>query len=310
MNMALLSLTSSIVCFFAFVFYLIQSFRMKKTTKRVENWFENENSKVRKSFILGIGDKFDQSEFAQDLSIKLTRANLKLKPSEYAGTCLLLFLTMVFIGYHFMQLVFLLSLIVSYLVVWVGSKFFLNSRQNKRTELVNKQLPEICRMLSNSVKAGLTIPQGMEMVAREISEPAGPEFQTMVQQLQFGDDFEEVMTRFRDRVDSKDLMIFVSTILIQRKVGGNLAEILSLMAETLEERARVNKEVSTVTAESKFVSIILPVLPLAMALMMNLIIPGFLNPLFSLFGMILLAIFLAIQVASFLIIRQITKIRV
>jgi tight adherence protein B len=109
---------------------------------------------------------------------------------------------------------------------------------------------------------------------------------------------------------SKDLNIFVSTILIQRKVGGNLTEVLSLMAQTLEERARVNKEVDTVTAESKFVAYILPIMPLMMAMMMNLFIPGFLNPLFTPLGLILLAVFLAMQLFAFMLIKKVTKIRV
>jgi tight adherence protein B len=165
-------------------------------------------------------------------------------------------------------------------------------------------------MMSNAIKAGLTIPQGIELVGRDIKAPAGPEFLMMDQQLRLGDDFEEVMDRFRDRVVSKDLNIFVSTILIQRKVGGNLTEVLSMMAQTLEERARVNKEVDTVTAESKFIAYILPIMPLMMAMMMNLFIPGFLNPLFTPLGLILLAVFLAMQLFAFMLIKKVTKIRV
>src|SRR5690606_40643022 len=66
---------------------------------------------------------------------------------------------------------------------------------------------------------------------------SGPEFRGMVQQLRLGTSFEEVMQQLRERFVSKELNIFVSTVVIQHRVGGNLAEVLSIMADTLEERS-------------------------------------------------------------------------
>lgn len=310
MNIVWLSTSAAVFSFFLFLYYVFQAKGAKKTRKRVEGWFDKERERERKSAILLIGDKYDNSELAEGLQRKLVQADLKLKPSEYVGMCLLLFILLLFVGHFLFKLIFIVNLTISYFIVWLGSKIFLKSRQNRRTESFNKQLPEICRMMSNAVKAGLTIPQGVEMVAKELKAPAGLEFQAMTQQLRLGDDFEEVMNRFRDRIASKELNIFVSTVLIQRRVGGNLAEVLGLMADTLEERARVNKEVDTVTAEAKFIAFILPIMPLMMAMMMNLFIEGFLNPLFSTWGLVLLSIFLIMQFVAFIIIRQITKIRV
>ena len=310
MNVVWMSASAAIFSFFLFVYYMMQGAAARNTKKRMEDWFERERERERKSAILLIGDKYDNSELAEELQKKLVQADISLKPSEYVGICILLFAAFMFVGHFMFQLIFIVNITVSYFVAWLGSKIFLKSRQNRRTESFNKQLPEICRMMSNTVKAGLTIPQGIEMVAKELKAPAGPEFQAMAQQLRLGDNFDDVMNRFRDRIASKELNIFVSTVLIQRRVGGNLAEVLSLMADTLEERARVNKEVDTVTAEAKFVAFILPIMPLMMALMMNLFIEGFLNPLFSTWGLLLLTIFLAMQFLAFIIIRQITKIRV
>lgn len=310
MNMVPLSMSAALFSFFLFIYYTAQASRMKKTRKRVEDWFDKERERERKSVILVVGDKYDQSELAESLQKKLIQADLKLKPSEYVGICLLLFVALLFVGHVLFKLLFIVNITLAYFIVWLGSKMYLKSQQNKRTEAFNKQLPEICRMMSNTVKAGLTIPQGIEMAANELKAPAGPEFQMMAHQLRLGDDFEEVINQFRERFASKELDIFVSTVLIQRRVGGNLAEVLSLMAGTLEERARVNKEVDTVTAEAKFIAFILPIMPLMMAMMMNLFIEGFLNPLFSTWGLVLLIIFLGMQFLAFIIIRQITKIRV
>jgi tight adherence protein B len=310
MILAWTTLSLAIFSFFLAIYFIKRSSSNKQVKKHMESWFVNEKKKERSSFIVGIGDKYDQSELAEELSKKLVQAHIPLKASEYAGICIMLFFLLWFVNHFILSLVFPLDASISYFIVWLGSKFLLKSRQNKRSENFNKQLPNICRMMSNSVKAGLTIPQGIEMIAQEVKAPAGPEFKKIDQQLSLGDDFEEVMMRLRDRFDSKDLHIFVSTLLIQRKVGGNLAEVLSLMAQTLEERARVSKEIDTVTAEAKFISYILPVMPIMMAMMMNLFIPGFLNPLFTPFGLILLAVFLGMQFIAFLLIKKITRIRV
>ncbi|GAK13687.1 Flp pilus assembly protein TadB [Geomicrobium sp. JCM 19039] len=121
---------------------------------------------------------------------------------------------------------------------------------------------------------------------------------------------EAVLNRLIERVDSEELKIFVHTVLIQRIVGGNLPEVLSHMAGTLEERERVHKEIKTLTAESKQVSYLLPAMPVVMVIMMNLVMPGFLNPLFTPFGLVLLAIVIVLQVLAFVIISKMSKVRV
>ena len=310
MNAVFISSGATIFALLVSCFYFFRYKANQKTHKKVEIWFDNNAGKERKSVVLLFGDKYDQSELAQDLQKKLIQADLKIKPSEYVGICIMLFFSILFVGYFLFKLIFLINLSLAFMIVWFGSKMFLKSRHNQLNEKLNKQLPEICRTLSNAIKAGLTIPQGIEMVGKEMNAPAGPEFRLMVQQLQLGNSFEEVMDQLRERFASKELNLFVSTILIQHRVGGNLAEVLSLMADTLEERARVNKEVDTVTAEAKFIAIILPVMPLMMALMMNLFIEGFLNPLFTKWGFILFLIFLGMQVLAYVVIRKITAIRV
>lgn len=303
-------LTSTIFAFCLSIYYMFRAKRQKETRKRVEDWFETDLQKERNSVVLLLGDLFDRSELSQELENKLKQANLTLKPSEYMGIYILLLCLFTFINYFLLGLYFLMSLLVGYLIVMGSSKAFLNSRKNKRTESFNSQLPEICRAMANGIKAGQTIPQAIEMVAQNTKAPNGPEFQRFNQQLKLGDSLETVMNGFRQRVPSKDVAIFVSTILIQQRVGGNLSAVLSNMAETLEERNRIHKEISTVTAESRSIAYILVVMPFLMALMMNLFIKGFLNVLFTPFGLILFVIFTAIVLCGFLLIKRITDIRV
>lgn len=301
---------ATLLSFFVFIYFSFLGVLANKSNKRVTKWFTDEKNEGRKSFIFLIGDKYDQSHFAEDLKEKLVKANLQIKPSEYMGILIGLFLLLWIANRFILSLMFPIDLFLAHLLVWAGSYIFLKSKQNKRSEEFNRLLPEICRMMSNTVKAGLTLQQGIDMVGREIKAPAGPEFVRISHQLRLGNSFEDVMNQFRKRVASKELQIFVNTMLIQRRVGGNLSEVLMLMAETLEERARVHKEIETVTAESRYIAIILPVLPIIMAIMMNIAIPGFLNPLFTPIGLVILAIFIVMQIISFLIIKKLATIRV
>ncbi|MCF6139555.1 type II secretion system F family protein [Pseudalkalibacillus berkeleyi] len=303
-------LSASFCAFILSAYYFKRMMTIKKTTSRAEEWFEDANQLERKSFVLLIGDRFDQSELSSDLKKKLVQANIQLQPSEYMGIYILTLTSLWFFNYFILGLYLFIGLTISYLITWLASKLYLSSRQNKRNESFNQQLPEICRMMANAVKAGQTIPQGIAMVGNEVKAPSGPEFKQMDQQLRLGDDLDEVMDRFRERVSSNEINIFVSTVLIQRRVGGNLAEILDLMAGTLEERARVYKEIQTVTAESKSIAYILVIMPLMMAVMMNLFIKGFLNVLFTTFGLILLAVFACMIGFAFILIKRITRIRV
>lgn len=303
-------LSGSIFTFITGIFYIVNGRKARDTVKRVDSWFEQEKKADRKSFVLLIGDKFDSSELSESLQKKLVQADLKLKPSEYTGIYILLLALLTFINVFILGLYVFIGFLFAYAIVAIGSKFFLNSRKGKRMDTFNEQLPEICRMMSNCIKAGQTIPQAMEMVGRDVKEPSKNEFQQMDYQLKLGDSLEYVMNGFRERVPSNDMTIFVSTILIQQRVGGNLAEVLSTMAETLEERSRVHKEIRTVTAESRSIAYILIFMPFLMAMMMNLFIKGFLNVLFTPFGMILSAIFAGIVSIAFFIIKRITNIRV
>lgn len=310
MNLAWILLAASIFSFIIGISFIVKSRNMKGTNKRVDEWFENDAKAERKSFVLLFGDKFDSSDLSETLQKRLIQADITLKPSEYMGIYILLLFLLTFINTYVLGLYFLMGFLFAYLIVSIGSRFYLNSRQNKRTESFNAQLPEICRMMSNGIKAGQTIPQTIEMIGRDVEKPSQMEFRNMDYQLKLGDSLEYVMSDFKERVKSNDINIFVSTILIQQRVGGNLAEVLSNMAETLEERRRVDKEIKTITAESRSIAYILVFMPFLMVMMMNLFIKGFLNVLFTPLGMLVFAGFSAMVFAAFFIIKRITDIRV
>ncbi|SDH74749.1 tight adherence protein B [Alteribacillus persepolensis] len=305
-----LVLTLSLFSFMIFLYYIVKMYRMAKPRRRVQTWFKTQDEEKRRSFIFLLGDQFDESLMAEELDKKLKQGAIPMKPSEYAAICIGLFLVLWLISRVILELMFPIDLVVAYVIVKIGSNVYLKTKREKRSEAFNQQLPDVCRMLGNTVKAGLTLQQGITMAGKELKAPAGPEFAKMSRQLSLGDSFERVVYRFIEQVDSREVKVMMNTVLIQRRIGGNLAEVMEMMAGTLEERGRVHKEMSAVTAESKYVAFILPILPIATAIMLNLFIPGFLNPLFTPLGLILIAVFVVVLVISSYAIKKVTDIRV
>ncbi|WP_050980488.1 type II secretion system F family protein [Alkalibacillus haloalkaliphilus] len=121
---------------------------------------------------------------------------------------------------------------------------------------------------------------------------------------------ENALRTVQKRNKSRDFNLFIATLLIQKKTGGNLALTLETMANTFEDRKVLNQIIKTMTSEQKYISLIVPILPIFLLLVMNNVIDGFIDPLWSGFGLVILVLFLAAIVLSFILIRKITDIKV
>ncbi|WP_235872309.1 type II secretion system F family protein [Siminovitchia acidinfaciens] len=288
-------------------YYLGYRSQKKEWEKKVRHWFPEEQ---RKSFISVWGDRYDQSKNAETLRAKLLNANLKILPSEYLGIHILGFLVFIvlFVNIFKMPPVISTLIAIGLLIASHYSLFYL--RKNKYEERFNEQLGEVCRMLGNAARSGMTISQGVDLVAREIPEPAGTEFKRISHELKLGVSMESALKSTQKKNKSRDFQLFIATLLIQKKTGGNLALTLETMANTLEERKVLNQVIKTMTSEQKYISYIVPILPVFLLLVMNNIIEGFIDPLWTAPGLVILTLFLLGIALSFFLIRKITNIRV
>ncbi|WJH34649.1 type II secretion system F family protein [Paenibacillus sp. CC-CFT747] len=208
-----------------------------------------------------------------------------------------------------LSLKFPFNLIVSFYLTVFLSRKWLKSRRNKFAQLVNSQLPEVSRMLASCLRAGMSIQQSIETVARELKAPAGPLFNAMSQQLHLGTSVEAVFEKMSERFSSKDFQLLLKTIIIQRKAGGNLGQALDHLAKTLEDRARMNQELSNQTAESRYIAITLAVIPIVLIIGFNVVFDGFIMPLFTIPGLILLVVVAILMTIGFLAIRKVSNIK-
>ncbi len=217
--------------------------------------------------------------FATGVDQKLERAGLPLSTGEFialnAGTTLL---GLVIGGLIFQSPLFTLLLAVAGAV---APSFLVNRAIGRRTNKLHSQLADVVTVLASSLRAGHSFFQALDMVSKEVGDPAGPEFQRLVTEVRLGRPVEEALTAMGERVGSEDFKWAILAVNIQREVGGNLAEILDTVAETVREREVLRRQVRVLSAEGRLSVKILIALPFLIGLYILKVNPGYMNLLFS-----------------------------
>lgn len=291
------------------LYYLLGYRKEKKEWRKKTHQFYLEGEK-RKSVIVLWGSKFDETETAKEMEIKLQDANIPFTPSEFCGALIVSYMGILFVLVNFFNVPTLIAIVLSLLLLEAGRRMLFKIRKDRRRQILVDQLPDICRLLANSTRAGMTLNQGIQLVAKEMAEPARSEFKNLAHELSLGIDFGSAIRTLERRIDNKEFHLFTATLLIQKRAGGNLYAVLDEMSQTLDERKLLKQEIKTMTAEHKYIAYIVPIIPIFLVLMMNNVVDGFLDALFSGIGLILFVIFAAGTVATFFIINKITNIRV
>lgn len=291
------------------LYFLLGYRKEKKEWRKKTHQFYREGEK-RKSVLVLWGAKFDQTEAAKEMEPKLQNANISFTPSEFLGALIVSYMGILFVLYNFFKVPTLIAIVLAFLLLEAGRRMLFKIRKDRRRQMLIDQLPDICRLLANSTRSGMTLNQGIQLVAKEMAEPAKGEFKHLAHELSLGIDFGTAIRTLEKRIDNKEFHLFTATLLIQKRAGGNLYAVLDEMSQTLDERKLLKQEIKTMTAEHRYIAYIVPVIPIFLVLMMNNVVDGFLDALFSGIGLILFAIFAAGTVATFFIINKITNIRV
>ncbi len=156
-------------------------------------------------------------------------------------------------------------------------RWYLRSRQRKRLRAFGEQLPDTITLLANSLRAGSSFLQGMELVTREARPPISEEFERVVREMQLGVALHPALNNLVRRVASEDLELMVTAIQIQSQVGGNLATVLDAIAFTIRERVRIIGEINTLTAMQRYSGYVITLLPVGLAALLFLISPSYME---------------------------------
>jgi tight adherence protein B len=151
----------------------------------------------------------------------------------------------------------------------------------RRMSKLHGQLADILMILANALRAGHSFMQALDLVAQEIGEPAAEEFGRLVAEVRLGRPVEESLAALAERIGSEDFKWALLAVNIQREVGGNLAEVLDTVSETIRERDAIRRQIDVLTAEGRLSVWILTGLPIGIALYMSWVSPEYIGLLFN-----------------------------
>ncbi len=186
---------------------------------------------------------------------------------------------------------------------------WLKFKRERRIRKFEEQFPEAIELIARALRAGHSLPAGLEMVADEMPKPVAPEFRVLYDQQNYGMPLPEALRNFAARVPLLDARFFVTAVLTQREAGGNLAEVLDNLAAVIRERFKVKRQVRAISAHGRITGWVLVALPPSLAAAFMVIGPQQIGKLIHTsagHNMIFAAI--TLQVIGTLIIRKIVRI--
>lgn len=247
--------------------------------------------------------------FTRDLDKKLDYAGLKLTVSRFLlipiGLAAVVFVLILFMANS--VLIGLLGAVLVSIIPFGFLYFKIQQRLEKFTEL----FPEALTMVARSLRAGHSFTSAIQLVGQEIPEPVGGLFKTAYEQQLLGLRITETLQNLNERIQSLDLRFFTTAVAINTDVGGNLAEILDNLAQTIRERLKIRRQVKVYTAQGRMSGYVLGALPIVTFLIFNILNPKYESVLYKeTMGRYVLAFAVFMQLIGFLIIRKIIKIRI
>jgi tight adherence protein B len=153
--------------------------------------------------------------------------------------------------------------------------------QRRRQQQFNDQLASMLQLLSNSLKTGYAIDRALETVAAKSQPPVSTEFERVATEVTLGTSVEDALSSLLLRINSPDLEFIVTAILLHIRVGGNLAEVLDNISDTLRDRLQTKRDMSVLTAQSRASATIITGLPILLALGLYVFVPGYYAPMTS-----------------------------
>lgn len=189
--------------------------------------------------------------------------------------------------------------------------FYMGYKKREREVKFTEQFPDALTMISRSLRSGHSFTSAIELVGTEVSAPVGTLFKTAYDQQLLGLRINDTLNNLNNRIDSLDLRFFTTASDINREVGGNFAEILDKLADTIRERIKIRRQLKVHTAQGRMTGYILAAMPIIVFFLMNFMMPGYQKTLLNNdMGRTILIIAAVMQVVGFLVIRRIINIRI
>lgn len=284
---------------------------------------------IKKKAIIGewVGKQATRYTWGQSLTRSLARADIKLKTGEF----IILTAATTFIGGLLGWIISggtpsasaeattsalsnIPGILLGAAIGFFAPTLYVRRQQGRRLIKFDNQLADMLSLMVNGLRAGYSIMQAMEAVAKEMPPPISDEFRRVVQEMQLGIPMDVALENLTRRIPSKDLDLLVTAINVQREVGGNLAEILDTISHTIRERVRVKGEIRILTTQVMTSGRTLAIMPVAVIIIMYFINRGymmrFFNPATRMYGIPALIIGAFMIVIGYFVMTKIANIEV
>lgn len=241
------------------------------------------------------------------LADRLELAGIRQQPQDFV---LLVAAAAVALAAAGMLLGGLIVAVVLALLAVPGAAMLVSAKTERRRKAFALQFDETLQVLSGSLRAGYSLPQAISTAAAEMDTPTNEELARVVNEARVGRPLVEALDNSAQRMKNEDFFWTVQAIAINREVGGNLADVLEGVGETIRERTHLKRQVEALAAEGKFSAIILVLLPIAVGVLISVMNPGYINRLFTEpLGLLMVGVGIVLLIAGSLWMRVLIRIK-
>jgi tight adherence protein B len=251
----------------------------------------------------------EKQNLIEQVKLEVAQAGLRLRPSEYVAVIALCTLLLPAIALFFTRSLFALSMLG--FAGFCFPQVILKLMQAQRKLRFSSQLPDALILIASSIRSGYSFLRAIQVVSDQMPAPISEEFARILKETNLGGSMEASFRNVLKRVPSYDLDLVITAVLIQMQVGGNLADIMDTIAETIRERVKLQREISALTAEGRISGVICFLMPVFLAVVMTILNPDYMQPLYhTSIGLAMLAGAFILQVLGGLIIKKMLSVDV
>jgi tight adherence protein B len=248
----------------------------------------------------------ERTESTGRIDAALDRAGLVMRAGEYVVAVAAVAIAAGMVLYLLLGVV---GLVIGVLVPIFGSGAFLRFKASRRNAKFADQLSDALMIMAGALRSGFGVGQAIDTVAEEMDDPLASEFRRAILETRLGRDLEDALDGIAQRVQNEDFEWVIDAMRINRQVGGDLAQILDQVGDTIRQRNRLKRQVSALTAEGRISALVLGLLPIVMALVLYSSNPDYMDPLFSrTIGWVMLGVAVGLLVAGALWLKKLIDI--
>jgi tight adherence protein B len=260
-----------------------------------------------KSLLSWVGKIFAARLYTHKMEVELSKAGILLRGEEFIGLNILTSAVGGIVGFLFFG-----GVVPAMLLTFIGiliPGFMVRYKKRARVNELNQQIGDCLTVMTNSLRAGYSFQQAMDLVGKEMTGPLAVEFRRTLREINLGNTTEQALQNLTQRVESDDLELMITAVLIQRQIGGNLAEIFDKISTTIRERIRMKGEIKTLTAQGRISGVVIGLIPVGLFIILILVSPSYINLLLERrAGWIILGVSIVSELIGFIMIRKIVTI--